>query len=71
MKPRTRRTASGFRRTSIPAISAVPAVGLSSVARIRSVVVLPAPFGPDEAEDLALGDVEVEAGDRDGARRSA
>ena len=46
MKPRTRRTSSGFRVTDQPAISAVPADGRSSVASIRSVVVLPAPLGP-------------------------
>src|SRR5207237_8947637 len=32
--------------TAMPATTAVPAVGEISVARIRTVVVLPAPFGP-------------------------
>ena len=30
---------------------------------MRSVVVLPAPFGPEEGDDLALGHVEVDAVD--------
>ena len=46
MNPRTRRTSSGFRVTDQPSISACPADGRSRVASIRSVVVLPAPFGP-------------------------
>ena len=46
MKPRTRRTSSGFRVTDQPAISAVAGRRPRSVASIRSVVVLPAPFGP-------------------------
>ena len=36
----------GSRATSYPATRAVPAVGLSSVHRIRTTVDLPAPFGP-------------------------
>ena len=36
----------GSRRRSAPATVAVPEVGASRVASIRSVVVLPAPFGP-------------------------
>ena len=31
--------------------------------RVRIVVVLPAPFGPEEAEHLALGDLEVDVDD--------
>ena len=42
--------------TSKPATVARPASGCSSVARIRTVVVLPAPFGPEQAEDRALFD---------------
>ena len=41
----------------------MPPVGRSSVVSIRTVVVLPAPFGPEEAVDLALGDLEVDAVD--------
>ena len=40
------RTPSGSRSRSAPATTAVPEVGRSSVVSIRSVVVLPAPFGP-------------------------
>src|SRR5256886_16764133 len=40
------RTSSGLDSRSAPATVAVPAVGLSSVVSMRSVVVLPAPFGP-------------------------
>ena len=38
---------------------------------MRMVEVLPAPFGPEEAERLARLDVEVDAVDRDERRRSA
>ena len=41
----------------------MPPVGRSSVVSIRTVVVLPAPFGPEEGVDLALGDLEVDAVD--------
>ena len=40
------RTASGSVRTSWPATIARPPVGLSTVLKIRRVVVLPAPLGP-------------------------
>src|SRR5438045_1982096 len=40
------RICSGWRTTSIPLTRAVPAVGISSVASILIVVVLPAPLGP-------------------------
>ena len=46
--------------TSMPATSARPASGCSSVVRTRTAVVLPAPFGPSRAEHGALGHVEVE-----------
>ena len=52
------RWTSVVRATSMPLISARPAVGLISPRSSRSVVDLPAPFGPEEAEHLALGDVE-------------
>jgi hypothetical protein len=48
--PITRRTATGRRTTSIPATVTRPASGLSSVARIRTRVVLPAPFAPSSAD---------------------
>src|SRR5262249_15542769 len=41
-----RRPPAGSGSRSAPATVAVPAVGLSSVVSMRSVVVLPAPFGP-------------------------
>ena len=41
-----RRTCSDCVTTSNPATVAVPSVGFSSVVSMRSVVVLPAPFGP-------------------------
>ena len=41
-----RRTASASATTSYPATRAVPAVGRNSVVRMRTTVVLPAPFGP-------------------------
>ena len=40
------RTRFGASTTSWPSTRAVPLVGVSSVARMRTVVVLPAPFGP-------------------------
>src|SRR4051794_38407887 len=45
----TRRTLSRSRTTSCPSTVAVPPVGVSSVASIRTVVVLPAPLGPRKA----------------------
>ena len=44
--PTRRRTSSGAVRVSNPSTSTEPASGESSVQMIRSVVVLPAPFGP-------------------------
>src|SRR4051794_27367085 len=46
MYPITWRTASASRTTSCPRICAVPEDGARKVARIRSVVVLPAPLEP-------------------------
>src|SRR6516162_2728936 len=45
-KPISRRTAAGFLATSNPATHARPRSGLSNVARIRTIVVFPAPLGP-------------------------
>ena len=42
-------------------IETVPPEIVSSPATIRSAVVLPQPDGPDEHEELAVGDVEREA----------
>ncbi len=42
-------TPTGSARRSCPAMVAVPASGRSRVARIRTIVVLPAPFGPSRA----------------------
>ena len=57
------RTRLGSRRRSAPATVASPAVGVISVASIRSVVVLPAPFGPRKPKISPALDVEVDAGD--------
>jgi hypothetical protein len=46
MNPIRRRTSTGSAVTSMSHTSASPALGASSVARIRIIVVLPAPFGP-------------------------
>ena len=51
--------------TSTPSTVACPPSGARRPSRISTVVVLPAPFGPEQAEDLAAGDVEVDAVDRD------
>ena len=42
----------------------MPEVGITRVVSIPTVVVFPAPFGPEEPEDLALGHLEVEVVDR-------
>ena len=57
------RTSAAWRATSKPATRAVPAVGDSSVARMRSVVVLPAPLGPRKPKISPARDLEVDAGD--------
>ena len=49
------RTSRACLTTSIPSTRAVPAVGISSVISILIVVVFPAPFGPEQPEELALG----------------
>jgi hypothetical protein len=50
-----RRTSARPVTTSCPATLAVPASGLVSVVRMRTVVVLPAPFGPSSENTLPLG----------------
>src|SRR2546422_1769090 len=47
------RTARLSRTTSCPAMRALPRVGRSSVARMWTVVVLPAPFGPRKPKNSA------------------
>ncbi len=61
--PMWRRTFSGWVATSKPATVARPSVGARSVHSMRTVVLFPAPFGPEEAVDLAAADVEVDAVD--------
>ena len=46
VSPISRRTLAASLTTSSPPTLALPASGRSSVARIRTAVVLPAPFGP-------------------------
>ena len=53
--PMTERTASGSRSMSWPAIRTWPASAADSVARIRTIVVLPAPFGPSSAKTDPAG----------------
>ena len=68
----TSRSNGASRVTSRPPAVTVPAVGSSKPAIIRSTVVLPEPDGPQHGEELAVGDLEVDAGDRlDGAERLA
>ena len=49
--------------TSSPPTRTVPDVGSLKPAIIRSVVVLPQPDGPEQREELAARDVEVEVVD--------
>ena len=49
--PILRRTAGGLGDHVVAATRARPGVGLARVVRIRTAVVLPAPFGPEHAED--------------------
>ena len=78
----TSRLCGGVLVTSSPPTRIVPDVGSLKPAIIRSVVVLPQPDGPEQREELAARDVEVEvvddgraaedlgqAAQRDGGRR--
>ena len=56
-------SASAPRVTSTPRTLTSPPSGARRPSRISTVVVLPAPLGPEQPEDLAAGDVEVDAGD--------
>ena len=58
------RTASASSTMSCPSTRAEPASGRSSVASIRIVVVLPAPFGPEHAVHGAAAHGQVDAVDR-------
>ena len=49
------RTSAGSRSTSNPATAAVPASGRSSVVRMRTAVVLPAPLRPSSAHTVPGG----------------
>ena len=55
------RTSPGFAATSKPLTVAVPASAFSSVERIRTSVVLPAPFEPSSAKMLPALHIEVDA----------
>ena len=55
VSPMLRRTAAGSLITSCPATRAVPLVGMVRVVIIRTVVVLPAPFGPSIPSTLPSG----------------
>src|SRR5688500_9256263 len=57
--PMRARTASGSRAASWPSTFAVPCVGATSVEIMRSVVVLPAPFGPRRPVIAPSGAVKV------------
>ena len=50
---------SGSSRTSYPATRAVPLVGTDSVVIIRTVVVLPAPFGPSSPSTVPGATVKL------------
>ena len=56
--------------SGIPATVAEPEVGAMSVPSVRTVVVLPAPFGPEETEDLAAPDLERDVVEGDAGRRT-
>ena len=62
--PRLRRAARKSATTSWPRMRAVPRSARVSPARIEISVVLPAPFGPQQPEELAPLDRQVDAGQR-------
>ena len=53
--PIRRRTSAGCDTTSTPATRAVPESGRARVVRIRTAVVLPAPFGPRSPSTVPAG----------------
>ena len=54
-RPILLRTPAGLRSTSTPTTSAEPSSGCSRVERIRTTVVLPAPFGPSRPSTVPVG----------------
>jgi hypothetical protein len=54
VSPMSLRTWCGSRTTSWPSTLAVPASGVSNVARMRTAVVLPAPFGPSSPNTVPV-----------------
>ena len=63
------RSFGGTSLTTSPSIAISPPLISSSPAIIRSVVVLPQPDGPDQHDELLVGDVEIDAAH--GARDSS
>src|SRR5713226_6160615 len=59
MKPTSSRTAAGSSPTGMPPMVAVPESAGARVARIRMVVVLPAPLGPTKPKISPLGTAKV------------
>ena len=53
--PIMRRTPAGSATTSMPATVAEPASGTERVVRMRTAVVLPAPFGPSRPQTVPRG----------------
>ena len=53
--PMWRRTSAGWATTSIPATVPRPESGRARVVRIRTAVVLPAPFGPSSPRIVPAG----------------
>ncbi len=62
--------ATGSRTTSMPATIASPLVGRTRVVSTPTVVVLPAPLGPEQPEHLALAHREAHPVDRVGRAAS-
>jgi hypothetical protein len=56
-------TRAGSRTASTPKTRTSPSVGRTRVVMIPIVVDLPGAVGPEEAEDLPVADLEVDAGD--------
>ena len=63
-RPMVRRTASAWVTTSRPSTEACPESGPRMVERMRTTVVLPAPFGSEQPEDGAGLDLEGDAVER-------
>ena len=63
-RPISRRTAAASRTTSRPSTRARPPSGCSSVVRMRTAVVLPAPFGPSTPSTVPARHGQVDAAQR-------